>query len=455
MLQRYQINILCFMLSFLSVFPLAAQKKPQNQEQYLKQLAIEHGNLFIAQDSKIKELIDLYAQIPNTEISPDLVKLIKQIKVVFDELQKNYDRIIQSQDQLWKIPAMYQVAWMKLSYANALRQIAFNDSDFGEETQIIYKKFLKERVDPVENSGVKYLIQTYEKALELNVNNQWTDKTAELLIQYQISPQEMKKKKEQSLVTTTPIMPHVLQNITWKKIPGGIFQMGSESGAFDTVPVHTVRIKEFCLSRSEITVGQYKQCVQAGVCTEPKKSAKCYYWENHRDQFPVNCVSWFQARTFAKWAGGDLPSEAEWEYAATSAGKRLFYGWGTTEATCQHAWMYDEKGFSCGTNRAGAVCLKPKGFTEQGLCDMAGNVGEWVLDEYKESYHQAPRDGSAYCSQKNCEGNSARRVDKGGDYSCGSGDLKAQLRNRSYPTTQQDNLGFRVKKNCILIDQPL
>lgn len=432
----------------------------KSKDEYLKKLALENGKKFIALETKNNEIVALYQKIPQTSISPELVSLIKQISAKITDQQKAYETIIHTEDEHWKIPSMYQISWLKLSYSQALRQIAFDENSFSLELQKMYEKFLKDRVDPIEKSGVTYLIHTYEKSLSLEINNQWTDKVIDLLQVYQINPSDIKKKWEakQPKQTQTPNLNSILpkdihpQSIVWKRIPGGIFQMGSTSAGFDAVPVHTVRIKEFCLSRSEITVSQYRQCVQAGTCSEPKKGKSCHYWEKAKEQHPVNCVSWFQARTFSRWVGGDLPSESEWEYAATSGGKSQFYAWGTDEANCQKAWMYDEGGFGCGTNRAGPVCQKIKGMSEHGVCDLMGNVGEWVLDEYRENYQLKPRDGQAYCSQKNCEGGTQRRVDKGGDFYCGGGDLKAQLRNRSYPSTQQENLGFRVRKNCLLVE---
>ena len=63
----------------------------------------------------------------------------------------------------------------------------------------------------------------------------------------------------------------------------------------------------------EITVFQYDQCVQAGVCSLPLTDVECNYGQIGRSDHPINCVDWDQARTFAKWVGGDLPSEAQWE----------------------------------------------------------------------------------------------------------------------------------------------
>jgi hypothetical protein len=121
------------------------------------------------------------------------------------------------------------------------------------------------------------------------------------------------------------------------KIPGGSFMMGSTSGDSDEKPVRRVRVGTFYMSKTEVTVGQYRTCVKAGVCSKPDTSSKyCKGYGNWdksgRENHPINCVDWKQARTFAQWVGGDLPTEAQWEYAARSAGKDWKYPWGNKKA---------------------------------------------------------------------------------------------------------------------------
>lgn len=180
--------------------------------------------------------------------------------------------------------------------------------------------------------------------------------------------------------------------IQWVPIPGGSFMMGYED-INEAKPRHHVTVKSFEMAKTLVTFEQYRACIEAGACTPA--SSSCMSPAFTADDQPVVCVRWDQAKIFAEWAGGRLPSEAEWEYAARSAGKDQQYPWGDEEPTCERA-VISQDGDGCGKRSTWPVCSKPKGNSEQGLCDMAGNVWQWTQDWYHDSYQGAPGDGDAW-----------------------------------------------------------
>ena len=158
-----------------------------------------------------------------------------------------------------------------------------------------------------------------------------------------------------------------------------------------------------------------------------------------RQQYPVNGVSWAQARQFAKWAGADLPTEAQWEFAATSRGNDQRYPWGDEVLDCVRTQNY-----SCGAVTTSTVCTHPTGDSAQGVCDLAGNAWEWVLDNYHSTYDGAPIDGSAWCELADCADNGETRVWKGGDYISNVTRMRASARGYYGPAVQPSWLGFRI-----------
>ena len=139
-----------------------------------------------------------------------------------------------------------------------------------------------------------------------------------------------------------------LAQMDWVSIPGGDFEM----------------------IRSEVTVAQYRACVDEKVCTPP---TECGYGEpnwgqSERDDHPVNCVTWDMASTFAKWAGGRLPTESEWEHAAKGGESFEYAGSDNVDEVAWHGGNSN--------NRTHAVCEKKR--NGYGLCDMSGNMFEWT-----------------------------------------------------------------------------
>ena len=231
--------------------------------------------------------------------------------------------------------------------------------------------------------------------------------------------------------------------VEWVRIPGGSFNMGSNDGdSYDNEkPVHRVTVRTFEMTKTQVTVEQYKACVDAGACTAPDTGTYCNWGKSDRGKHPINCVDWDQAQAYARWAGGRLPTEAEWEYAARSGGRDWKYPWGNENATCDRA-VISEGGDGCGRDSTWPVCSKPKGNTTHGLCDMAGNVLEWVQDWYHDSYNGAPTDGSAWEKPTG-----SARVGRGGSWRYGARNVRAADRNGALPGDRGGGVGFRLARS--------
>ena len=243
------------------------------------------------------------------------------------------------------------------------------------------------------------------------------------------------ERKSSSLVVRTG-------GIEWVRIAGGAYRMGSADGSDDERPVHEVEVGTFEMARTETTVEQYGACVKAGACTAPRSSNKYDNWgKAGRERHPVNTVTWDHAVAFCRWAGGRLPTEAEWEYAARGRGRPVTYPWGEEKATCDRAVM-NGGGYGCGEDRTWPVCSKERGNTPEGLCDMAGNVWEWVSDWYDKGYYaSSPRRSPSGPSR------GSGRVLRGGSFGSYAAGLRVSYRNVYSPGVASVVLGFRCARS--------
>jgi serine/threonine-protein kinase len=167
-------------------------------------------------------------------------------------------------------------------------------------------------------------------------------------------------------------------------IPPGSFQMGCSPGdtecKSEEKPPHQVTItKGFWLGQTEVTVGAYKRFAMATGQQMPTNDnldggPLNAGWGD--EAMPIVNVSWEDAHDYCTWAGGRLPTEAEWEYAARGGSTEARYG-----AIDEVAWYSNNSGVK--THEVGQK--RANGF---GLYDMLGNVWEWVNDWYDENYYQ-------------------------------------------------------------------
>jgi eukaryotic-like serine/threonine-protein kinase len=174
-------------------------------------------------------------------------------------------------------------------------------------------------------------------------------------------------------------------------VPAGEFLMGSEDEDAwdDEKPEHLVYLDAYWIYQTEVTNRQYNQCIQAEVCSKT-------WHENPDDDYPVTSVFRRDGRKYCEWAGGRLPTEAEWEKAARGTDGRN-YPWGNEPVTgehgnfcdvnCDEEWGYPDTTQDDGYSQTAPVGSYPLGASPYGALDMAGNVWEWVADGYDRDYY--------------------------------------------------------------------
>jgi len=167
------------------------------------------------------------------------------------------------------------------------------------------------------------------------------------------------------------------------------------TGLTDEQPVHTVYLDAFWLDRTEVTNAMYRRCVEAGKCREPYY--RTWYDDPQYASHPVVYVSWVDAGNYCAYVDRRLPTEAEWEKAATwdpVNNKKLIYPWGDLY-DCSKANFDDETELDDSVMLGGNVNCDsydltapvgsfPEGASPYGALDLAGNVWEWVHDAFIE-----------------------------------------------------------------------
>ena len=177
-------------------------------------------------------------------------------------------------------------------------------------------------------------------------------------------------------------------------VPAGEFLMGStdsdEYAKDDEKPQHRVFLDAFWIDQTEVTNAMYAQCVSAGTCVLPQSPYNHYndgvQYANH----PVANVLWEEANAYCKWAGRDLPTEAQWEKAARGTDRRTYpwgeHQWGDIRIDCS---FVNTRMCVGDTTEVGSY---PTGASPYGALDMACNVWEWVQDWYSATFYQSSPD---------------------------------------------------------------
>lgn len=277
---------------------------------------------------------------------------------------------------------------------------------------------------------------------------------------------------------------HKESGIALVLIPAGEFQMGSPAGEADRLgnerQHRRIISKPFYLGEIEVTVGQFRRFVRAAnyqtdaergieesgntkgaFAATPdgdRRWTESAKWQNPfpnlkeyvaSDDHPAVHVSWNDARRFVEHYGLQLPTEAQWEYAAR-AGSRTRFFWGDAESGGKG---YGNVQDASGRKRFrkwntsfpfddGVVLLSAAGKYRPnawGVHDMVGNVSEWCQDAYSDDY---PGDGT---DERAIEGDgNAPRVIRGGSWLDAPDFNRSAKRLGFYPQGRRDFIGFRV-----------
>ncbi len=282
-------------------------------------------------------------------------------------------------------------------------------------------------------------------------------------------------------------------------MPGGTFYRSYDGVSYPTVPVdcckdksYPATISTFRLDKYEVTVGRFRKFVAAwdtGWRPAPAAGKHAYLqggkglddsgnpgghepgwnaawdaqlptdaanWSTNlacdtsaytwtpapgtNERHPINCVTWYDAYAFCIWDGGFLPSEAEWNYAASGGNEQRVYPWSvphdSTAIDCSYA-DYGDNSNQCDSGTMEVASESPKGDGRWGQTDLAGNVAEWNVDAYASPY------AAGACVDCGYFGPSAERVMRGGAFGSGTVGALASWRFKTTPALRATTFGIR------------
>lgn len=245
-------------------------------------------------------------------------------------------------------------------------------------------------------------------------------------------------------------------------IPSGFSYLGTSAekdslaDASETGP-RLVYLDDFYIYKHEVTLKQFKKFAdKTGYITTAEKKKAPHNWRsllktvphNH----PVAFISWFDAHAYSEWAGGFLPTEAQWEKAARGDTLNI-YPWGNNPDITK--FNNELQGGGSDRDRSqhvedGSYNLKfskpvgsyPEGASPYGATDMMGNVWEWCSDWYEREHLFPGKDMAVYHPRGPLTGKF--KMTKGGGYCDDPKNYRVTCRDRNIPETFADDFGFRV-----------
>jgi formylglycine-generating enzyme required for sulfatase activity len=232
------------------------------------------------------------------------------------------------------------------------------------------------------------------------------------------------------------------------RVPAGTFTMGKDGDGKGDRPAHRVTLTHaFYIDRTEATASDYAACVAAGACSPRfvrRKQGHSVFGcnlEPDRGRHPANCIDRSQAEAYCAFVRKRLPTEAEWEYAARGTDGRD-YPWGNDLPTaCTVAVVSGTAGCGGPSRGTSEVGLAERGKSPFGAVDMAGNVWEWVADDY------APYPEGAVTDPLVKGSPGPKGVVRGGSWDYGTSAAKTSYRLPFTPELGSASLGVRCARN--------
>lgn len=258
-------------------------------------------------------------------------------------------------------------------------------------------------------------------------------------------------------------------------VPAGAFVLGGRDVATNrawagvpvaSAPPRLVAVSSFLVDAHEVTVGRFRAAIARGFVPPAMPLANegpltaaaapgigtgaCTFSAapSSREAMPLSCVDWATARAFCRFEGGDLPTEAEWEWAASAAGRpaKVTFPWGDQRPACGEAVFARVQAdpfeltecLRAGRPAGPARVTEDSDTTPLGIRGLGGNVAEWTVDAY------AAYDGCASTRiDPRCDREAERRVTRGGAFTEGWSGGHVALRKPALPGLPFAGIGFR------------